>query len=240
MSVETLIEHSRPFLAWVTAWQAGLKPLSLPDLVAEHGAQSIGIVSVDVINGFCSVGPLASPRVNAIIDPIAALMRRAWDLGVRDIALTQDAHPADAVEFGQYPPHCVRGTDEAETVAAFKALPFFDSIAVFEKNSISSAFANGFQAWLDARPQVTTWIAVGDCTDLCTYQLAMHLRLTANQNQRKAARVVLPVNCVDTYDLPVDVAQSIGGVPHDGDLLHSIFLYSMMLNGVEVVSEMSL
>lgn len=238
MQADAFIEQSKPFLAWVSDWQAQLKPLSLAAVVAQDGAESVGIVSVDIINGFCTVGPLASPRVNDIIAPIADLMRRAWLLGVRDIALTQDAHPADAVEFGQYPPHCIRGTDEAETVTEFKALPFFDQIPVFEKNSIASAFANGFQAWLDARPQVKTWIAVGDCTDLCTYQLAMHLRLTANQAQRQAARVVLPVNCVDTYDLPVDMAQSIGAVPHDGDLLHSVFLYSMMLNGVEVVSEL--
>jgi hypothetical protein len=40
---------------------------------------------------------------------------------------------------------------------------------------------------------------------------------------------------VDTYDLPVETAKQIGAVPHAGDLLHLIFLYSMMLNGVEVV-----
>lgn len=240
MSVDTLIENSRPFLSWVHDWQASLPPLSLSQLVQEQGADSIGIVSVDVIDGFCNVGPLSSPRIDAIVAPIADLMTRAWALGVRDIALTQDAHPVDSVEFNNYAPHCIRGTQEAETVAAFKALPFFPEIAIFEKNSIASAFAEGFQAWLDARPHITTWIAVGDCTDLCTYQLAMHLRLAANQAQRKAARILLPVNCVDTYDLPVDVAQSIGAMPHDGDLLHTVFLYSMRLNGIEVVSEMSL
>ena len=53
----------------------------------------------------------------------------------------------------------------------------------------------------------------------------------------KKSRVILPVNCVDTYDLPVAVAVEIGAVPHDGDLLHYIFLYHMMLNGIEVVAE---
>lgn len=238
MKADELIENSKPFLTWVNDWQYNLKPLSLSALVSEYGPEAIGIVSVDVINGFCTVGPLASPRINNIIAPIANLMQRAWDLGVRDIALTQDAHPADAVEFNQYAPHCIRGTDEAETVDAFKALPFFDQIPVFPKNSIASQFAEGYLAWLEARPQVTAWIAVGDCTDLCTYQLAIHLRTRANQSQHRRARVILPVNCVDTYDLPVDVAQRIGAVPHDGDLLHSVFLYSMMLNGVDVVSEL--
>lgn len=237
MNVDTLIERSRPFLSWITDWQASLRPALLRELVAENGPDRVGIVSVDVIKGFCSVGPLASPRVNDIIGPIATLFRDAWALGVHNIALTQDAHPVDAVEFTSYAPHCIRGTVEAETVDAFRRLPFFDSIPVFEKNSINSAFATGFQAWLDARPHVKTWIAVGDCTDLCTYQLAMHLRLSANQHQRTGVRVIVPVNAVDTYDLPVETAQQIGAVPHDGDLLHMVFLYSMMLNGVEVVSE---
>ncbi|MBK9122316.1 MAG: cysteine hydrolase [Chloroflexi bacterium] len=237
MNVDTLIERSRPFLSWVVDWQESLKPASLRDLVSQAGPDAVGIVSVDVIKGFCSVGPLASPRVDGIIAPIAALLRDAWALGVRNIALTQDAHPVDAVEFASYAPHCIRGTVEAETVDAFRALPFFDSIPVFEKNSINSAFATGFQAWLDTRAHVKTWIAVGDCTDLCTYQLAMHLRLSANQHQRAGVRVIVPVNAVDTYNLPVDTAQQIGAVPHDGDLLHIVFLYSMMLNGVEVVSE---
>lgn len=237
MMADELIEHSKPFLTWVNHWQNTLKPQSLSALVSEYGAEAVGLVSVDVINGFCTVGPLASPRINNIVAPIANLMQRAWDLGIRNIALTQDAHPVDAVEFNQYAPHCIRGTDEAETVGAFKALPFFDQIPVFPKNSIASQFAEGYLAWLEERPQVTVWITVGDCTDLCTYQLAMHLRTRANQSQHRRARVILPVDCVDTYDLPVDVAESIGAVPHDGDLLHSVFLYSMMLNGVDVISE---
>lgn len=239
MHVDTLISRSRPFLSWVVDWQNSLKPVSLRDLVADAGPDAVGLVSVDVIKGFCSVGPLASPRIEGIIVPITTLFTDAWALGVRNIAVTQDAHPEHAVEFASYAPHCIRGTAEAETVDAFRALPFFDSIPVFEKNSINSAFATGFQAWLDTRTHVKTWIAVGDCTDLCTYQLAMHLRLSANQHQRAGVRVIVPVNAVDTYDLPVAAAQQIGATPHDGDLLHTVFLYSMMLNGIEVVSEVT-
>jgi nicotinamidase-related amidase len=238
-TLETLITNSRPFLAWILEWQAARPTLSLAGLVNQAGAEHIGIVSVDVIKGFCSVGPLASPRINLIIEPIRDLFERAWGLGIRSIALTQDAHPADAVEFNQYAPHCIRGTEESETVDAFRQLPFFDEISLFEKNNINSAFSTGFQAWLTERPQVTTWIVVGDCTDLCTYQLAMHLRLSANQNQREGVQVIAPINAVDTYDLPVTIAQDIGAVPHDGQLLHHIFLYHMMLNGVEIVSSIT-
>lgn len=237
-TIDTFIAQSRPFIGWMLDWRAALAPVNLQDLTRE-GAHTVGIVSVDVIEGFCTVGPLASPRVNAIVTPIVKLFEAAWAAGVRDIALTQDTHPADAVEFMSYAPHCVRGTPEAETVAAFKALPFFDQIAVIEKNSISSGLASGFEAWLKARDHIKTWIVVGDCTDLCTYQLAMHLRLRANQNQQQGVRVIVPVNGVDTYDLPVDVAQNIGAVPHDAEFLHLVFLYSMMLNGVEIYTEVT-
>ena len=103
------------------------------------------------------------------------------------------------------------------------------------KNSLNSALGTELEPWLDAHPNVNTFITVGDCTDFCTYQLAMHLKLRANARNKKS-RVILPVDCVDTYDLPVEVAKEIGAVPHDGNLLHHIFLNHMMLNGVEVVA----
>ena len=80
---------------------------------------------------------------------------------------------------------------------------------------------------------------MGDCTDLCVYQLAMHLRLRANALDLRDTRVILPVDGVNTFDIPVDVAQEIGAMPHHGDLMHLIFLYSMAQNGIEVVSEVS-
>jgi nicotinamidase-related amidase len=238
MNAETLLEQSKPFIQWMVDWKANLKPLSLSSLT-QNNPRSVGIASVDVIEGFCTVGPLSSPRINQIVEPITKLFSLAWEQGVRDIALPQDTHPADAVEFGQYAPHCIRGTVESETVAAFKALPFFDQLAIQEKNSINSGVNAAFVEWVKARPQITNWITVGDCTDLCTYQLAMYLRISANENQRRGIRVILPVDCVDTYDLPVDRAKQIGAVPHDAELLHLIFLYHMQLNGIEIVTEIT-
>ncbi|MEZ4669763.1 MAG: isochorismatase family cysteine hydrolase [Anaerolineae bacterium] len=237
MNAEHFIEQSKPFIQWMLDWQAGLKPVALTDLFHDHDPRTVGIISVDVIEGFCTVGPLSSPRVNRIVEPITQLFQTAWAAGVRDILLTQDTHPEDAVEFAQYAPHCIRGTVESETVAAFKALPFFDQIAMIPKNCINSAFAPGFEEWVAARPQIKTWIIAGDCTDLCTHQLAMHMRIKANQNQQHGVRVVLPVNTVDTYDLPVATANQLGIPAHDAEFLHLVFLYNMMLNGVEIYSE---
>ncbi|HTX79136.1 MAG TPA: isochorismatase family cysteine hydrolase [Longilinea sp.] len=227
-----LYEQSKDFLDYLEGWTKVLPSLSLKAVTTDPA--KVAVISVDVINGFCTIGPLASPRVAAIVDPIVKLFKGVWTRGVRDIILTQDTHEPDAVEFGSFPPHCVRGTVEAETVDAFKVLPFFDQITVIPKNSIASGLNTGLVEWLAVHSHVDTFIVVGDCTDLCTYQLAMHLRLDANARQLQR-RVIVPADCVDTYDTPLAVAKEIGAMPHPGNLLHAVFLYHLALNGVEVV-----
>jgi nicotinamidase-related amidase len=236
MKVEQLIENSKPFLSYVVEWKDNLEPKPLAEIINGQ-ADKVAVISVDIINGFCYEGALASPRVASIVDPIAALFQKSYQGGIRNFILTQDTHPADAVEFANYPPHCIRGTSESETVDKFKELPFFDQFQVMPKNSINSAIGTNLETWLEAHPQVNTFITVGDCTDLCAYQLAMHLKLRGNARNEKV-RVILPVDCVDTYDLPVSVANEIGAIPHDGDLLHYLFLYHMRLNGIEVVAKL--
>jgi nicotinamidase-related amidase len=235
MLSQSLLEGSADFLKFLDSWLAGLPQADLGDVIGDP--DTAAILSVDVINGFCTFGPLSSPRVNEIVEPIAALFRAAWAKGLRNIVLAQDTHEPDALEFAQWPPHCVRGTFEAETVDAFKALPFFSQIRQIPKNSIHSGLNTALNEWIAAHPQVRTFIVVGDCTDLCTYQLAMHLRLDANARQLER-RVVVPIDTVDTYDRPVAVAREQGGLPHPGDLMHAVFLYHMALNGVEVVDRL--
>jgi nicotinamidase-related amidase len=228
----SLNDQSAPFLAYLDGWLAQLPAPPAADVISKP--ENTAIVSVDVINGFCYEGPLASPRVAGIVEPITRLFELAWQQGVRSFVLPQDTHEAEAMEFAQWPAHCVRGTREAETVEAFTRLPFFSEMTVLEKNSIHSGINTGLNAWVEDHPQIDTFIVVGDCTDLCVYQLAMHLRLDANARQLQR-RVILPVDCVQTYHLPVETAQSLGIMPHPGDLLHAVFLYHMALNGVEVV-----
>lgn len=235
MSVKDFTQTSAPFLTWLAGWEAGLKSVQLDDLIAGRPTH-MAVMCVDLVVGFCYEGPLASPRVARVVPPIVELFQKANAAGVRHFVLTQDNHPPDAVEFGVYAPHCVTGTREAETVSELLALPFANGFVVIPKNSINSAIGTGLDAWLEAHPEVDTFIVVGDCTDLCTYQLAMHLRLRANALGLQQ-RVALPANCVATYDLPVETAKELGILPHDGDLLHAVFLYSMALNGVEVVAE---
>lgn len=241
MNLDQLLSSSRPFLAWLVDWYNSRPVLQWAELLEdlENDPSRMAVLAVDVTSGFCSDGPLASERVGLIVEPIARLFQQAYDHGLRHFLLPQDTHSNDAVEFGSFPAHCVRGTSEPLTVPELDDLPFSGLFRVIEKNSISSAIDTELDAWLDSNPRVTTFLVVGDCTDLCVHQLAMHLRLRANARNCSDVRVILPKSGVDTFDIPVEVAIEIGAMPHHGDLMHLIFLFSMAQNGIEVVSEVA-
>ena len=234
MEPQMLVEQSKAFLDYLTDWYAKLPTLDLAAVVQEP--QRAAVISEDLVKGFCTIGPLASPRVQAIVAPSVRLIQRAHELGISHFLLLQDTHEPDAVEFGNFPPHCVRGTQESEIAPELAALPFVSQFTTIPKNSLNPALTLGLQDWLIRHDAIRTFIVVGDCTDLCVYQIAMALRVRANDLQQRDMRVIVPADCVDTYDLPVDTARTLGILPHAGDLLHLIFLYHMALNGVEIVA----
>ncbi len=234
---ETLLAHSKPFLDWLGEWYAHLLALDL-STVLEDPAR-VALVSQDLLKGFCNQGALSSPRAASIVPAVLRLFQRVHDLGGCHFLLFQDTHDPDAAEFSAYPPHCVAGTEESETIDELNDLPFSNLFTVFPKNSISSTIGTDLEAWLDDHPSVTTFIVVGVCTDICIYHIATALRVRANVLGQRETRVIVPADCVQTYDMPVEMAAELGALPHDGDLLHRIFLYHMALNGIEVVARLT-
>ncbi len=234
MQVEALVAESEGFLRWASEWLAGRPAL---DLAAELGNPGrVAMMAVDLVRGFTTLGPLADPRVAAVVPPAVTLFVRAYTLGVRHYVLIQDAHRPDAEEFADFGRHTQQGTPEAETVPELTTLPFAERFVLLRKNSLSAAIGTGLDDWLQGHPEVNFFLVVGDSTDLCVYQLAMHLRLTSSAFGL-GYRVVVPANCVQSYDLPLERAEAAGVMPHPAAMLHHVFLYHMALCGVEVVSE---
>lgn len=238
-TVDEFVSGRAPFLAYLSERRDGCAPASLREIITSAGSpERVVIIAVDVINGFCRSGALASARVDTIVDPIVTLLRRAQESGVRHVALPCDQHTVTAAEFAQFAPHSLQGTWESEPVDELKALPWYETFVITPKNSLSPWHADGALAawWQQRRAEgVAAVIALGDCTDLCLHQLALSMKLAANQ-ANEPLRIVVPRDCVQTYDLPLDTARAVGALPHDGDLLHEVFLYHLALNGVEVVS----
>jgi len=232
----SLAEKSTKFINHLENWLDSRQIVKLSEVISEP--EKSAIISADVINAFLYEGPLASPRVATIDKPISSLMQKSWDLGLRNILLLQDRHSEGTEEFSQYGQHAVDGTDQAEATDMIKNLPFYEQLTTIYKDSIHPALNNGFDEWIEQREPLDTFIAVGDVTDLCVYQLATYLKLRANA-YKKERRVIVPANCVQTWHLSVEDAKEQPGMAHHGDLLHAMFLYHMSMNGIEVVKEIT-
>jgi len=233
-SDNTLLERGTQFLTALVEWESALASVDWHDLEAEAAQGRVALFSVDMVNGFCHAGALSSPRIEAIIPEVVAAFQGAYAIGVRNFVLAQDCHTPDSVEFADFPPHCQAGTSEAENIPELADLPFADLYTTVEKNSLNAFHGTKLTTWSEEHADLSTAVIVGDCTDLCVHQLAMHLKLDANAHNR-ALRVIVPANAVQTYDLPINTAREIGVLPHDGDVLHLLFLYHMRLNGIEIV-----
>jgi len=223
--------------ACVAEWFRQLQTRPLAEVAPDPAAAAV--FSADMVVGFCTRGNLASTRLNALTQPVVDLFRQAYVHGIPHFVLVQDRHHPSTPEFNAFPPHCVRGTEEAHTIAALQALPFADLFIIMAKNSLHPTLGTKFDHWLDAHPEVRTAIVVGNCTDLCVYQLAIHLRLRANAYNPSGFRVIGPAEAVDTYAVPEDGPEDVGATPHPGDFFHQVFLYHLALNGVEVVRALS-
>lgn len=228
----TLAKKSTTFLNYLEAFVADLPVLRLEEAIPHP--KRTAIISVDVINAFLYEGPLSSPRVATIDEPITRLMSAAWKRGVHDILLVQEGHHEDSHEFDAYGEHAIKGTPQAEAIEMIKNLPFYDQLRTIYKDSIHPAINNEFDDWLAERDHLDTFIVVGDVTDLCVYHSATYLKFYGNAHQ-KEYRVIVPENCVQTWHLSVEAAQELPAMPHHGDLLHATFLYHMALNAIEVV-----
>jgi nicotinamidase-related amidase len=222
------------FFSWLESWKNNLVPLAISKL---ESPEKIAVVSVDMVNGFCHKGPLASKQVEDIIPNVVDLFKKANEYGIKNFLLLQDAHKENAEEFNIYPPHCIKGTEEAQNIKELASLPFSNNFTTFEKNAWSPAYDTKLNEWIKDHPEVEVFIIVGDCTDICIHATAMHLRMQSTALQIKR-RIIVPSDAVATYDISVEKAKELKIQPHPSKIFHLMFLYQMALNGIEIVKKL--
>jgi nicotinamidase-related amidase len=162
-------------------------------------------------------------------------LKNAEQHGINNYLLPQDNHPPDSKEFEVYPRHCVAGSVESKTVQEISDLPNAYKFKVIPKTTINPGHEKQLQNWVEQNPEVCQFIVTGDCTDLCVHQLAMYFKLQAIKKEVKST-VIVPANCVDTFDIGLEMHRSEGVPFHPADLFHSIFLYHLHLNGIRIVA----
>lgn len=147
------------------------------------------VLVVDMVRGFCEEGyPLyAGPTIRDIIPRIQELLRHEKAQGSHIIFLC-DNHDPDDAEFQMFPPHCVRGTEEAEVIPELRQ--FADE--VIPKRRFSAFHGTNLGERLrELNPDKVT--VVGDCTNICV------LYTVADARNRDYA-VEVPADCVATFD----------------------------------------
>lgn len=174
---------------------------------------------VDINNGFAKEGNMYSSRVNNLINPIVNFTK-SISKDIKSIIAFTDYHTDESVELLNYPTHCLKDTIECEIVDELKSI---DNIKIVKKNSTNGFFA---LSNLDFN-NTDNIIIIGDCTDICVYQLAITLKSYFNQNNINK-NIIVPINLVDTYDI-----ENI----HPAKLLNIVFFNSMLQNGIKVVKE---
>ena len=156
------------------------------------------LIVVDVLNGFCKQGNLASPRCQAAIPRIRAVVDAERQAGSAIIFLA-DTHDPDDREFEVFPVHCVRGTSEAEVVSELQ--PYLEGARLIRKRRYSGFFETDLDRVLRslAPEQVTV---VGVCTDICVMHTVADLR-------NRDYRVTVIADAVETFDGPGHPAQAV-------------------------------
>ncbi len=175
------------------------------------------LFSVDMNNGFAKSGALYSSRIEATLSETARLIRCCNQNGIRVIGIS-DRHSAESLELTSYPPHCMEGTEEWKLAEELEIPPE----SILYKNSTNGMFAGADKIVAEG---YSCFLITGCCTDICIYQLALSIKAWLNEHNR-SARVIVPINLVETYDAPW----------HNADLMNAVFLHSMTQNGVEIVS----
>lgn len=174
---------------------------------------------VDINNGFAKGGALYSPRIENLINPIVNFVKSV-SKDIKSIVAFTDYHTKESIELLSYPTHCIENTIECEIVDELKSI---DNIKIVKKNSTNGFFALN-NLTFDNTDNI---IIIGDCTDICIYQLAITLKSYFNQNNINK-NIIVPINLVDTYNIDN---------VHPAELLNIVFLNSMIQNGIEVVKE---
>ncbi|XP_010472245.1 PREDICTED: nicotinamidase 1 [Camelina sativa] len=237
---ETILDHLKKEI-----------PVDEEESLVLNRDSSVGLVIVDVVNGFCTVGSgnmaptEPNEQISKMVEESAKLARefcnRKWP-----VFAFIDSHHPDIPEV-PYPPHCIIGTEESKLVPALQWLESEDCVTLRRKDcvngfvgSMEKDCSNVFVDWVK-ETQIKVILVVGICTDICVFDFVAAALSARNHGVLPPLEdvVVYSRGCA-TFDLPLHVAKDIKGAQaHPQDLMHHVGLYMAKGRGAKVVSEIS-
>ena len=218
-----------------------------------------GLVIVDEVNGFCTVGagnlaPVApDAQISAMVERTDRLAR-AFAAQRWPILAFLDTHEPGKPE-PPYPPHCEKGTGEENFVPELAWLADDTHATLIRKDCINGfvgAIEATFKGHGTSHNKVVDWVnlhrlqaivTVGICTDICVMDFVLTMLSARNHGLMPTLKdiVVLEPACA-TYDLPLEAALELGlpeSAAHPKAETHHMGLYFMASRGAILASELT-
>ena len=216
------------------------------------GGQKTGLVIVDEVNGFATVGAgylaptVENPQVTRMVEETDRLAR-AFSQQRRPILAFLDTHVPGKPE-PPYPPHCEAGTGEENLVPKLAWLERDKHTTLVRKDCI-----NGFVGSIDAagNNRVVDWVnahkleavlVVGICTDICVMDFVLTFLSARNHDLMPSLKDILVYEAgCSTYDLPKPVTKTLGlpeTATHPQAVTHHLGLYFLASRGAVLAGEL--
>jgi nicotinamidase-related amidase len=233
---------------------AEVMPLSMIELNVTNASGKIGLVIVDEVNGFATVG--AGALAPAVPDQQVSRMvsetnriAAAFSTHNHPILAFKDTHTPGKPEF-PYPAHCEEGTGEEELVPELKWLEQDPNTTLIKKDCINgfvgSMRPNGTNVFVDwvAMNEITDLLVVGICTDICVMDFVLTSLSARNHDMMPGLTeiYVYDKGC-STFDLSRATAEELGlgaRAAHPQSVTHYMGLYFMAGRGAQLVNSVIL
>ncbi|KPK78184.1 MAG: hypothetical protein AMJ79_00425 [Phycisphaerae bacterium SM23_30] len=158
------------------------------------------VMVIDMLEGFTRMGPLASDRVGALLPQQAAFLQALPPQSL--VVFVADEHDKDDFELKHFPPHCLRGTEEAmlcrellDAAAQARA-----QTEIVRKHQFSGFFNTNLDEIINAAP-TRQWIVFGCVTDCC-------IEANIAELVYRRCEVTVIRDLIDTWDMPADIARN--------------------------------
>eukprot|EP00249_Psilotum_nudum_P009375 c21891_g1_i1 orf=311-1099(-) len=222
-----------------------------PEQLTLFANTKIGLVIVDEVNGFCSLGcgnlapTCPNQQISRMVEETNRLATefssRGWPMLV-----FLDTHDAKKPE-PPYPPHCIVGSGEEELVPALQWLENDKNTLIVRKDCINGFIgatrqdgSNHVVDWVKSN-QIQMLLVVGICTDICVLDFVVTVLSARNHGLLPPlADVFVHSEACATYDLPREAAATINGAfAHPQGLTHYMGLYLAKSRGAHVVDKVA-
>jgi nicotinamidase-related amidase len=213
--------------------------------LVEIGDRPVGMVIVDEVNGFATVGagnlapPVESEQVSTMVCETDRLAREFTARGWKTLAFL-DTHVPGKSE-PPYPPHCEAGTGEEDLVPALAWLEGDANTTLVRKDCINgfigairSDGSNALVDWVNEN-RLQALLVVGICTDICVMDFVLTTLSARNHDLMPGLEdIIVHAPACATFDLPRATARELGlpeSLAHPGQVTHYMGLYFMASRG---------